>query len=169
MKKLFHMVSVFFITAFSGTVMADAYIGANVGRADPDASGFDTDISYTILGGYNFNEYFGVELYYTDAGEFDYGSVVSVEIDGWGASLVGKYPVNDDLEVFAKVGVFSWDADAHLDGFGKVASDDGTDNTWGLGAGYAVTENVDIILQFMRIDVDDGDVDNYSIGLNYNF
>ena len=172
MKALINMIAVVFSAVLSVAVLADAYIGIDLGRSDLDVSGFDDDTSHTLLVGCNFNQNFGLEVYYTDAGEFDYDYYYlsgSVEVDGWGASLVGRYPLNNDWEVFAKFGAFSWDADAYLDGYGKIASDDGTDNTWGLGLGYGVTENVDLVLQHMRLDVDGDDVDNTSVGLNYNF
>ncbi len=51
-------------------VSAGWYVGGAIGNADDDVLD-DDDSSTKLLGGYQFNEYFGVEGAFVDLGDFD--------------------------------------------------------------------------------------------------
>jgi len=171
MKKFIQGIALASLTSLSTAALADIYIGVNVGQAEPDVSGFDSDTSFGMLAGYNLNEYFAVEVNYTDLGQSsdNVDPVWTISSDGFGAALVGRYAVKEQLEVFAKVGAFAWDAELSEAGAGTIASDDGTDLAWALGAAYSFTDNIHIVGQFRRFDIADGDVDNITIGANFSF
>lgn len=161
--------------SFTSVASAGAYIGATVGQADYDTSGFDDPTSYSLLAGYNFNQYFGVEVAYLDLGDSDddIAPVWTIAVDGFSASLVGKYPVTESVDVFAKAGFYSWEVTIEEDGFGEFASEDGTDLAIAFGAAFAITPNIEIVGQYMAFEADvegdSSDVSNVSVGVNYKF
>ena len=71
--------------------------------------------------GYRFMKYFAVELSYIDLGNADYTGTVSDGLDtagrvkaqwesqGWPVSVLGIWPINDQWEVFGRVGLFMGD------------------------------------------------------------
>lgn len=100
--------------AFASEEMALQVTKSNVGQG---ATPWD------IMVGYKFMKYFAVELAYYDLGNADYkatvydyigeenvGSVKAQwEASGWPVSLVGIWPINDQFDVFGKVGMFFGD------------------------------------------------------------
>ena len=140
------------------------YIGGDFGQTDVED--IDEDTSWKILGGYQINRTFAVELGYANL--FDKSiSGVDVEVTAWDLVGVASFPLGDKFSVFGKLGFAMWDAEASLPGFGSV-SDDGTDLTFGVGLQYDVSRNLGIRGQWQRYDVE-GDADLLSIGLIYRF
>jgi opacity protein-like surface antigen len=150
---------------------ASGYIGASDGQADIDESGFDNSTSFSLTGGYKFTDNFAIEVSYIDLGDSDddIAPVWTVEADGFDFSVVGILPVSEKVDLFAKVGAFMWDATIDEEGFGEIASDDGTDLSYGLGAAFKLNENFNVSLQYQMFDLDDTDVSNISLGVGYNF
>ena len=98
-----------------GALNPDYYVGkSTVGQG---ATPWD------IMVGYKFMKYFAVELAYYDLGNADYKAKVYDAFDdtvagsvkgqwdakGWPISLVGIWPINDQFDVFGKVGMFFGD------------------------------------------------------------
>lgn len=168
MKK--HLLAIA-IACSAASAFGNPYIGANIGQADYDIGGFDDPTSWTILAGYNINEYFAAEISYTDFGEADddITPIWTIDADAVAAALVATYPINEKFGVFAKLGAISWDATLEEQGYGEIASDDGTDLLYGFGLRYAISPAVDIVGQYLIADVDEDDISNLTIGLNYNF
>jgi len=123
------------------------YLGAGVGKADAgDLDDGSTNISFDgddtgwkIFGGYNFGFIplidLAIEGGYVDFGKPDdnFGPN-NLEIDANGFDLFGLVGVNlGPVGLFAKAGLVQWDADASVNGQ-DVASDDGTDPAYGIGA-----------------------------------
>ncbi len=156
---------------------ADGYIGASVGSAsvdDPQGGVDDSDTGFKLFGGYRFNENWAVEGFYADFGapEDDFLGIVSTEITGYGAQIVGAFPVSDQVELFGKFGFISWDEDFSV--LGIVAnSDDGEDLTYGIGVTFNVNEQVSIRGEWEFYDIADSagdiDVDLLSVGIEYKF
>lgn len=185
------------------------YVGASGG--EEDAKDFDdvcddlgsigfvgscdeTDNGWKIFGGYQFTPNWGLEVFYADLGEAeargtapDLGVPVSVsvdaEVDGFGASAVGTWPINDKFSVFGKVGFFTWDLNTSLRGTAidvgvpVLASidkdDDGTDLTYGIGAQYSFNETFAIRVEWERFDdvgdAVESDFDFLSAGIVLSF
>lgn len=175
MKKVTSLFASLALSSITTIAAAGPYVGANIGQADYDTPGFDDPTSYTILAGYNVTENFGLEMSYTDFGESDDGiaPVWTLDGDGFGIAAVGKYPLAENFEIFAKLGLIDWEVSLDEDGYGELAKADGTDVTIALGAAYSITTNLDLVAQYQTFEADsDGDssdVTNLSIGLNYNF
>lgn len=105
---------------------------------------------------------------------FSYSGMLAsakVDVDGYGISLVGKYPLGDKLSLLGRVGALSWDADG-AGTVGAVAAsvdDDGTDLTYGVGAQYSLTDKTAVRLEWERFDLDDNEIDMISQGVVWSF
>jgi len=115
-----------------------------------------------LLAGYNFNQYFGVEARY--AGLTDC-------LENYGIYAKPMYPVGD-------VTVYG------LLGYGETTYDNGTSSSesgfqWGLGANYAVTEQIGVFVDYTSLYNDSGFdghltgvdfmVDSVNVGMTYKF
>ena len=151
-------------------------------RTDLDNSvlNFDRESGLKLVGGYNFNQYFGVELEYIDAGKFDFtipnSASIDIEITGFNLSLLGYYPVTEKLDFFAKVGGFRSEVDVEVQLLGLSVSDDERDTTLSYGAGikYAFTKNLFADIQYQKFQdidfaFDEDDLEVISVGVIYRF
>lgn len=168
------------LLGITGPALAQGYIGAGVGQTAVDicddltALGVpqcdDKDTGVKIFGGYNINQNFGVEAAWMDLGEVSAsggGTTATAELDGFSLAGVGMFPINQDLRVFGKVGLFMWD----VTGGGAAAgiSEDGTDLMFGAGVGWNFMRNLGVRAEWERFDVDGDNVDFLSVGVQFNF
>lgn len=177
----------------SASVIASAqerlYAGASVGNSDIDQSiteGLITsgavdgkDTGMKLYGGYRFSRNFALELAYVDLGKAGYsgtffGSPVTggtVKVSGFNTSLVGLYPATDKLELFAKAGLYAWEAKANDVTGGVPFSDkaDGANLSLGLGANYYFTKNVGARLEWENFELDPGSAGLLSAGIIVKF
>ncbi|MEQ1801695.1 MAG: outer membrane beta-barrel protein [Gammaproteobacteria bacterium] len=97
---------------------------------DPNFTGSDdftsTDVSFDVTAGWMFGN-FGVEIGYTDFGSAEQRYVLpescnnlgcqsrewtaQMDMSGVRAFLVGSLPMNDNLDLYLKLGAMSWQAD----------------------------------------------------------
>jgi OmpA-OmpF porin, OOP family len=134
------------------------YAEAGIGYFQLDiGGGWDAgDTAFKIGGGYNFLKYFGAEVEWIDFGSPEkYG--LSVDITGWNFSGIGRWPVTDQFNLFAKLGVIMWDGDSsyRFDGTNLRGSGDGTDFSWGLGAGWNFTDHFTLNAEYQGFDFED--------------
>jgi OOP family OmpA-OmpF porin len=150
---------------------AGGYVGLSVGQSNVDLDGFDDATSIALTGGYKINKNFAVEASYVDLGESkdDTPPVWTLEADGFNFSAVGIIPASEKIDIFAKIGMFMWDATLEESGFGELASDDGTDISFGVGASVNLTDQFGLLLEFQKFDLDSEDVSNISLGIRLNF
>ncbi|MCV6613537.1 MAG: porin family protein, partial [Cellvibrionaceae bacterium] len=116
------------LASISSASMADsgAFLSADVGAADLDGNA--TEFTYAIGGGYQFNDYFEVELGYRDFGTDDDGRSF------FGNLNIGA-PIAQNSRVFLIVGYqqFRFDETSFIDG--STYSE--THNTHLIGLGFA--------------------------------
>lgn len=166
--------------SFSLTAVAQAqeegfYLDASVGQTDINESGWDDGTSFSLGAGYSFTKHISIEARYIDFGEFDDNAppVWTLSGDALVVDLVASYPLTDRVSMFAKLGVFGWDAELSEDGFGELASDDGTDITYGVGVSLSFADRFSSYIQFKRyafeVSGEDLDLDDIAIGLQYRF
>jgi len=160
------------------------YIGAGFGETSVEVNDIeglkfdDSGTTFKILGGYQFMKYFGAELEYIDVGDAEdsyreeseglFAELdVTIGVSGFNASAVGILPLGEKFNVFAKAGFFMWDADFELDldtnvpdfeDLSDKGTDDGTDFSWGIGAGYNFTENFGVRLEYQSFEITDTDL-----------
>lgn len=165
------------------------YIGGSVGESDADdgnaipdliTSGpFDgKDSGMKFFGGYQFNQNLAVELAYVDLGKATYsgtfgGSPVtggSVKTSGLNASVVGTLPLNPSFSLFAKAGMFAWEAKARDITGGAPFSDkdDGADLSFGFGGAYNLTKNFSLRAEWEQFEAVDK-ISLLSVGVAYKF
>jgi OmpA-OmpF porin, OOP family len=155
--KLMHAAVAAIALAASPVFAADDgfYVEGGIGYYQLDiGGGWDAgDTAYKLGAGYNFLKYFGVEVEWIDGGSPEkYGE--TVDINGWNFSAIGRWPVSEQFELFAKLGALMWNAD--VSGF-LHGSDDGTDFSWGLGAGWNFTDHFTVNAEYQGFEIADTD------------
>jgi OOP family OmpA-OmpF porin len=147
------------------------YVGGNLGQSDVDSTGFsEKDTSFKILGGYQINRNFGVEVGYTDFGKAEQGGITfkgnAIELVG-----VGTLPINEKFGVFGKLGFARGDGEAS-NGVVTV-SDDSVEVTYGIGVKYNITPVFAVTAEYQKYpdfaNDSDTDVSVMSIGVIYRF
>lgn len=155
------------------------YLDVTVGRAEIDdfipGWKWDAGTSFSLGAGYSFSENIAVEARYIDFGDIEdnLAPIWTLHADALVIDVVASYPLSDKVAIFAKAGFFTWNAELTEAGFGELASDDGTDMTFGAGFAVNFTGNLSSYVQFKRyafeVEGEDLDLDDISIGLQYRF
>ncbi len=168
------------ITAFPAFAVDNGiYLGASIGQSGVDideavstgGDDFSADATgFKVIAGWRFLDWLSIEGNYVDLGSGDDtvdGDRVEVDASGLSLSAVGFLPIGP-VDLFARVGAISWDADFEVEDFGKV-SDDGTDLTYGVGAQFRVW-GLSVRAEYEQFDIDDVDtVDLISLGVTWTF
>lgn len=189
MKRLLTLLSATALACSAGMAYAGKdsgiYIGGSVGQADVDYSNDypefgnveidinDDDTAYKAFIGYNFGLLplidLAVEGSYIDFGSQngEINNIKGVDIDTTGWSAAGLVGFNfGPIGVFGKLGVIDWDGD--VDGLGFDDSDSGTDPMYGVGMKLQLGSFA-IRGEYEMFDLDDGDIDYFSVGAAYTF
>ncbi len=140
------------------------YAGAGFGSSDDDVLD-ETGDALKLFAGYRFHPNLAVEAAFVDLGEFDVLIFPdALEQDGLAIELVGVLPIGDKGAFFGKAGFFNWEVGA----FG--VTDDGTDETFGIGGEYRFGNNWAVRAEWERFnDVSGGDIDLISASVLYSF
>ncbi len=112
----------FYVDGSLGRMTANISNGAAAGSTTND-----TDNTYSLGGGYNVNQYFGVEGGYQDLGKVSAswsgaGTVrsggntfvgtgaasLSAKVNGWYLGPTVSFPINDQFSIGARAGWFNW-------------------------------------------------------------
>ncbi len=142
------------------------FIDARVGQTDLKDISASDDTGFTLGGGYWFNRAFAVEAGYTQL--YDKRQIGGdLELDGFYAGIKGRslFDRGDGSGFFlgGRGGLFVWDGQA------GAYSDDGTDWYVGAFAGYQITRNLGLSVNYDRFNADDLDADLLSAGIEYRF
>ncbi|WP_303907976.1 outer membrane beta-barrel protein [Thiohalomonas denitrificans] len=151
-------------TAWAQQTMDESrlYLGAGVGWADVDEPGLDDDdTGYKIFLGYRAMEWLDAEVAYTNLGDFG-----SIEPDGFQLSGLARFAVDPSIDIFGKAGLYAWDSsDSGLD-----FDDTGVDPVLGFGGHYQLDGRFGVRAEYERFyDVDDADIDLFSVSATYDF
>jgi opacity protein-like surface antigen len=182
----------------NSTASASDYDAALAGMGYTASSSIDdNNTGWKLFGGYSFTPNWAVEGSYVDFGEVDSHTTVSspalptsveqqqfvdkaatvhpYSVDGFALAAKGTLPINPQFSLFAKLGIFFWNADIKVNCNGCAStvstkkSDSGTDWTGGVGMGYDFNANFGLRLEYERYATNRDDVDFYSAGLEYRF
>lgn len=175
---------------------AGFYIGGGIGRADldspcpgsPNSVRCDDDgTAWKVYGGYQLNKWLSAELGFINLPDADFngqtggGVGLNGDIETWGitAHAVGKIPVPigalDRLSLLGKVGAVYWDRERNANLAAFDDDDSGFDFAWGVGAEYTISERVGVRAEWERFenvgdsDVGRGDIDAWTLSVNYKF
>jgi OOP family OmpA-OmpF porin len=146
------------------------------------ASCDDRSSAFSAFLGNQFNRYLGIEVGYSDLGEFNAsgtGTTLTNKVKGVEFLGVGTIPINPQFEVYGKVGAFSWEAKRSCSGASCVFSsqkETGTELTYALGAQFNFSRNIGARVQLQRYqDVGEdattgkSDIDVLSVGIVFKF
>lgn len=157
-----------------------AYIGANYGGFKSRGGEFDDENDFfEFVAGYRFGTYLGIEGTYSNFGEYG-TNAAAADIDGWSIAAVGFLPLTDSFGVYAKVGQFFSDVKVHVGDFHDKFDDDQI--FYGLGVSFAVSDPLQVILEYNRYKVEfddagwpaplidpDTDIDTIKVGVKFTF
>jgi len=137
-----------------------------------DADNFQDDrSSWKAFAGVWLNDFVGIEGQYLDMGEYKEGSF-SFDPSGFTGALMLGLPAGDHSRVYVKGGQFWWNADLK----GPLGYDDEREGTaffYGVGTSFAVLPQLNLRLEYERVDLDEdnvkGNVDFASAGLAFMF
>lgn len=127
---------------------------------------------YRIAGGYHFTPNWGAELGYTESGNGTSGNQ-NYKVNSTQIAVTGTYPVNEQVDVFAKLGY----AANKVTGNATSGCSDCSKNDflYGIGAQYNFNKQFGIRVQYEDIGkvtdsgTDDPTATNWSLGAVYNF
>jgi OOP family OmpA-OmpF porin len=171
------------------------YAGANVGQSKFSGScggGLScdtTDTAFKFFGGYKFSPMISAELGYADFGKqhasgtlLGVAASADVKVNAWELDGVGSWPIANKFSVLGRLGVYRAESKAsgNASFAGIAVSTNGkasnTGLTYGIGAGYDITQAVTARLEFQRYNKVGGnnaggknDVDVISIGALFKF
>jgi hypothetical protein len=185
-SKILAATAIFSLSGLGQLALADSgfYLGGSVGDATlavaiegeeiAEIFEFDeSDFAWKAFAGYKFDLpviKLGIEGGYVDLGSPEavlLDSTASLAVTAWDAFGTAGFGLGP-VELFAKVGVISWDAKATLDGISQ-GGDDGTDPAYGIGLSVGFS-SLEIRAEYELFDVSDVD-DLYmlSAGLVWRF
>lgn len=147
------------------------------GSAIEDSSDL-SDLSYNLVGGYEFNTHdvvkLGLEAEYRQIGKVNFNDVMDIEGQAYFVNIKPKFIVKGDvidLYVSLLAGVGSMDMEVRALGVSDSKSETGYQIGGELGA--IVTDNIDIHLGYRnaRVEIDSIDVSSQTayIGARYHF
>lgn len=157
------------------------YVGLSGGRSRYDLysgpSGLaydDRDTAWKLSTGGYFHRNFGVELGYLDFGR-SYRLDGRTKAQGVNLSLVGRAPIGDRLELFAKAGTtYSRTVTSAQPVYGlRTGRDSGMGLSFGVGASWGFTPNIAAVLEWERHRLhfadDTAPADMATVGVRYRF
>lgn len=193
MKKIF---LAGLLSAVTLPALADNfYIFGDIGQgkmeidATNDFTLSKTDTSFSIGAGYDFNQFFAVEVAYRDLGEVKDRGVYSDGVDDYiyrsklsatalQASVLGKLPISDDFNLYGRVGLASIDADyrgtaSYADGNNPPAdtsSESKTRALVGVGLSYSIAPQIALRAEYNQYAKwDDTKLSTVTLGATYSF
>jgi OOP family OmpA-OmpF porin len=159
-------------TGFYGALDLNTWSLSNKGAGDTNPS-----TGFRIAGGYNFTPNWGAELGYTQSGNGTTTGTApgqNYKVESTQIAVTGTYPINEQFDVFAKLGYAMNKATGDgTSGCPKCSNDD---FLYGIGGQYNFNKQVGIRLQYEDIGkvtdnpgVDNSKATNVSLGVVYNF
>lgn len=130
------------------------YGGLDAGSTKIDGFG-DNKTSYGAFLGYNFHENFAAEIGARRLGSFSTNGV-DVDADQYQASIVGTLPLQNNFNVFGRLGYNKLKASASYQDFTADADDSGV--LYGVGVGYNFTPTISGRIEFQKPSSDSHNV-----------
>ena len=149
----------------------------------------EKDTGYSLYAGMPINENLDIEISYQDFGEaslsgvsgnqFKVGSTtyqftttatIAAKADSFGIAAKPKYNINDNITVYGKLGIHSWESTLSVNAATGSANvtEDGTDIFYGAGIQVAFN-NLSARVGYTIYDLDGEDVDSINAGLAFKF
>jgi len=155
------------------------YVGGSLGQLKVKADGSESGVGFGAYGGYNFNEWFGLEANMFVSGDLGDGGT-DVGAGTFAFTPKFTYQINDTFSVYGKVGISSMAVVVRPD---YLRDEDFTGFGWayGVGVNASMTENLNVRLGYDVVtgELDseysnggqniDTDISNFALGMHYQF
>ncbi|MCG9695977.1 OmpA family protein [Shewanella sp. Isolate11] len=134
--------------------------------------GEDEPYAWDVLGGYLFNDYFGIELGYRDLGRAEWTDY-SNKLNDAGAKgitlgLVAFWPLFDKFSLSAEAGAMNYLLSNKKQWGSEYYSDSGIAPFVGVGLGYNITENLKLSAKYRRYEnLDENEWNTLEMESNY--
>ncbi len=147
----------------------EAYGGLGIGYSTFQVDPIDFEGSAFAIRqflGFTYGDYVGVEAGYINFGTvndriLDQPGQLSLNqgIETWGynLSVVGRYPLNDELHAITKLGMIRWDSEATIETFPRPVKDDGDDIIWGVGLDFRGSGRVHLRVEGEFVNIEFAD------------
>lgn len=138
---------------------------------------------YAVALGLALTDRLGIEVGYMDLGDVELSfSARSTAIDlatvhpesgnGITAGVRYRHPLTERVSVLGRAGLFAWggDYDTHR-GASQVDDNEESefDLQWGIGVGYAITQQIGVDLEYQRIEFDRYPTEFVNLGVQWRF
>jgi opacity protein-like surface antigen len=165
---------------WAGIDLTGLYAGFSFGQSkyrDIDAAWANTrSEGWKAYLGYEFNRYLALEGGYVNLNDMtavDGVMNTNIATDAWALGAVARLPLTDSLSVFGKVGAAYMLADIAEKNFAtgefRRSGDDDFEPNYGVGASYAVLDNIDVRAEWERFERKDLDIDLMTAGVTLKF
>jgi Outer membrane protein beta-barrel domain len=159
-KKTLAAVSIACVCSTANADMT-AYLAGDIGIVKTD---HDNDLTFSVGGGFMFNEHVEIELAYNDLGESG-----SIDITSYSAGINLGAPVSETTRVYGILGAERLEADGSFNtGYGSLSFDDSsTEFFFGVGATFRIDEHVAVRTRL--VGHDSSDIITATVGIGYYF
>lgn len=124
-----------------------------------------TQVSFKGLAGFRLTDIISLEAQYVDFGTAESG-LNHVKAHGVTAGGIFEFPL-ERLRPYGKAGALFWSADGDFNNVRQT--DSGTDLTYGAGARWILSEQIDVRAEYERFKMNGNRVDMLSAILQFNF
>lgn len=162
-KKIFAAAALATLASSAFAAMPNSYYaGVDGGSSKVDGFG-DREGSYGAFIGYNFHENFAAEISARRLGEWDqFGA--NLKANQYAASIIGTLPLQNNFNVFGRLGYNQVEAKASY--LGSSAKDHDNGVLYGVGVGYSFTPTISGRIEFQKPT---SDSQNLSAGVAFAF
>ena len=188
MKRQLLLASV--LSALTLPAMADGfYILGDIGESKLEYPAWDeyildkSDTAYSFGVGFDLNEFAAIELAYRDFGSGqdrgtatdelgDYDWTDTLSASAFQASIVGKIPLSDSVNIFGRLGFanIEVDYDTNEGGHLRGETNSETKGLFGIGASYNVTPEFGLRAEYSQYaEWDDLKLSAFTVGATYHF
>ena len=140
----------------------DLFVNASVGNSHSDIHGLtkQNDTGYGFNFGYRWNDTWGLEAGYVDLGKPEAKGYpvdnstynLKLHVTGWTLGVNGKFNFAQHWFVSARMGAFFSNSKLTVEGYKSDISANDTNLYVGVGAGYNISRNLSIGVNFDRYE-----------------
>lgn len=174
LKRFWRSMLVFMaVASASAPVLAQGYVSLALGaNFYNDADYFeieDESTAFEITGGFRVADVLALEMSYLNLGEFrDFYEDMDIGFSGITASGKAILPLGEQMEVYAKAGIFFWSLDEKYYQHSYLL-DDGEDLIFGGGAAFYFAENISIDLEYRFLEMVDLESELFTVGVTFSY
>lgn len=179
MESLLRHLFITLILLFGNSATAETsfIVSPGIGKASINNINGYKDTAYIRVDGSFFPlPQLGFNLFYTDYADFESnsgGTPVSLSLRGYGIGALGTWPLNHQVQPFARGEYFTWDSEAYSLGV-TAGKDRGSSIGLALGVQFPLKLNIKkftgLKVEVLRYkDISSADIDQFSFAAIFEF